>query len=86
MPSGELVVEADRDTVILGDTLRLTTRLNGKPTKATIYNEDEEKISSTYIPAEPGEYLFIAHKGKMISEPLVILVLPKKEENSVVEE
>lgn len=79
-PSADLVIEVERDTITLGEELHFTTLLKGKPTKATIYDLDEQQITSPYTPLEPGEYTFVARKGKIISEPLVVLVLPKDDE------
>lgn len=79
-PSADLVIEVERDTITLGEELHFTTLLKGKPTKATIYDLDEQEITSPYTPLEPGEYTFVARKGKIISEPLVVLVLPKDDE------
>lgn len=80
VPNADLVIKVERDTITLGEELHFTTLLKGKPTKATIYDLDEQQITSPYIPAEPGEYIFIARKGKIVSEPLVILVLPKDDD------
>ena len=41
-PSADLVIEVERDTITLGEELHFTTLLKGKPTKATIYDLDEQ--------------------------------------------
>ncbi len=74
-----LTVKADRDTIILGDSVMVTSLLNGKPTEATIYANGEVLMSQYYTPQSIGQSVFVAYKDKLTSDEEFVVVIPEEE-------